>query len=92
MAKAYYTFFDASGDVIGDPEQEIGTIALVDNATWGNDLKSLVEAGSPLGAGVIQTSTGNGSPSAFDVSYQYLEVTGLSEPIRSWSRSQMRQQ
>ena len=38
-------------------------------------LATLVLNGEPIGAGVIQTSTGNNGRAGFDVSYQYLEVT-----------------
>ncbi|MEM7678161.1 MAG: hypothetical protein AAF449_19390, partial [Myxococcota bacterium] len=80
IATAFYTFYDINGDVIGDADQEVGPITLVDTPSQGNNLKTLVESGSPLGAGVIQTSTGGQSPPSFDVSYQYVEVTGL-EPL-----------
>ncbi|MEL6566878.1 MAG: putative Ig domain-containing protein [Pseudomonadota bacterium] len=80
VATAFYTFYDAFGNVIGAPDQTVGTITLVDVPSQGNNLKTLVESGAPLGAGVIQTSTGGSSPSTYDVSYQYVEVTALEAP------------
>ncbi|MEO0816567.1 MAG: putative Ig domain-containing protein [Pseudomonadota bacterium] len=80
VATAFYTFYDAFGNVIGAPDQTVGTITLIDLPSQGNNLKTLVESGAPLGVGVIQTSTGGSSPSTYDVSYQYVEVTALEAP------------
>ncbi len=77
-ARAVATFYDGTGAAIAGFENvAIGEITLEDNAGEGNSLKTLVESGAPLGAGIIQTSVGNAAPASFDVSYQYLEVTGL---------------
>ncbi|MEM9742013.1 MAG: putative Ig domain-containing protein [Pseudomonadota bacterium] len=78
-AQAFATFFDASGLAIpGFEEIAIGQIDLEDGAD-GNQLKTFVESGAPLGAGVIQTSVGDSAPTSFDVSYQYLEVAALGD-------------
>ena len=88
-ARAFATFFDTNGTAItGTENLAIGEITLEDQAqitsgsqagNKGTALASQVLSGDVLGAGVIQTGTG--ANIGFDVSYQYLEVTGLGTPV-----------
>ncbi|MEL6370547.1 MAG: putative Ig domain-containing protein [Pseudomonadota bacterium] len=82
-AKGIYTFLDGNGQPIPSfTDMEVGPITLNDNGSDANaidSLKEVIEAGSTVGAGVIQTST-NATADNFDVSYQYLKVTSLTNP------------